>query len=601
MTSGNAISTNEEYDPTTDTWDTSKAPMPTARFWHASGVVNNRIYLIGGNVGSYPGSPTTVNEEYDPTTDSWSTKASIPKWEYEPAAGTVNNKIYVIANLTNYEYAPTTNKWVEKTPMLGARSGLAIGVVNNKIYAIGGSNATGVFTNTNEVFELCTATATVSFYDGDPDAGGTLIGQQNITLWGNASATASIEWTPASAGTHDIYVRIENVTPGDANESNNVAYKSITVEGGATDFCVEASDISFSDSTPTAGEDIYINATVTNLGNATGDAVVKFWDRDPTTNMIWTKEDGVRVDCGGTYDSVSAVCPDIIQLPNGSYRMYYYGSDGANYRILSAISTDGLTWTKESGVRVDIGGPYDSGGATDGHVIKLPNGTYRMYYHGTDGAVGRILSAISSDGINWVKEDGVRIDSSQSGSSDVGNAEVLLLQNGTYRMYYKAYDGVHNYILSALSTDSLSWYGEPGVRINYGGTYDSLFAWHSSTIQLLNGTYRMYYSGYDGTNHRILSAWSSDGINWLKENGIRINIGGTYDLTNALYPYAMKLSDGSYRMYYSGSDGTNDRILSATASINATQIGSDIPISLAPGASQTVSVEWTATAGTHDI
>jgi len=46
----------EAYDPTTDTWNTALADMPTARAGSFVGVVNNIIYVIGGNIGG-PGGP----------------------------------------------------------------------------------------------------------------------------------------------------------------------------------------------------------------------------------------------------------------------------------------------------------------------------------------------------------------------------------------------------------------------------------------------------------------------------------------------------------------------------------------------------------------
>jgi predicted Zn-dependent protease len=48
--------------------------MPTAREGLAVGVVNNKIYAIGGWGGSY----LSTVEEYDPATNTWTTKASMP-------------------------------------------------------------------------------------------------------------------------------------------------------------------------------------------------------------------------------------------------------------------------------------------------------------------------------------------------------------------------------------------------------------------------------------------------------------------------------------------------------------------------------------------
>ena len=45
---GESLSTVAEYDPATDTWDTTKADMPTARMFVSSGVVDGKIYVFGG-------------------------------------------------------------------------------------------------------------------------------------------------------------------------------------------------------------------------------------------------------------------------------------------------------------------------------------------------------------------------------------------------------------------------------------------------------------------------------------------------------------------------------------------------------------------------
>jgi hypothetical protein len=75
-------------DVAEDTW-VSKAPMQVARYDLGVAVVNGKIYAIGGSTRSGGGGtrngplPVTggtvgTNEEYDPTTDSWTFKASMP-------------------------------------------------------------------------------------------------------------------------------------------------------------------------------------------------------------------------------------------------------------------------------------------------------------------------------------------------------------------------------------------------------------------------------------------------------------------------------------------------------------------------------------------
>jgi hypothetical protein len=152
------LTTNQEYDPSTDSWIT-KAHMPTPRADLAAAVVNNKIYAIGGyNSSGY----LSTNEVYDPSTDTWTTKASMPTARAFLAAAVVNvfirNVIYAIGGYnrsgylsTNEVYDPSDNLWAIKAPMPTARANLAAAVVNNIIYAIGGWNGSG-FLSTNEAY-----------------------------------------------------------------------------------------------------------------------------------------------------------------------------------------------------------------------------------------------------------------------------------------------------------------------------------------------------------------------------------------------------------------------------------------------------------------
>lgn len=145
---GGYLSTVEMYDPTTDTW-TRKTNMPTARNGHAVSAVNGKIYAIGGEP-SAQASISTV-EEYDPTTDTWTQKADMPTRRTFLCAAAVNGKIYAIGGViagepadpdwdTRHveEYDPTTDTWTRKADMLTARSNAAACAVDGKIYVIGG-------------------------------------------------------------------------------------------------------------------------------------------------------------------------------------------------------------------------------------------------------------------------------------------------------------------------------------------------------------------------------------------------------------------------------------------------------------------------------
>jgi N-acetylneuraminic acid mutarotase len=137
----------EEYDPSTDTW-TTKADMPTARAYAGASVVNGKIYVIGGA----PRAQTSIStvEEYDPSTDTWTKKADMPTAGACISTCVVNGKIYATGGgpsgapttfpfSTVDEYDPATDTWATKADMPIARGWHSTVAVNGKIYAVGGS------------------------------------------------------------------------------------------------------------------------------------------------------------------------------------------------------------------------------------------------------------------------------------------------------------------------------------------------------------------------------------------------------------------------------------------------------------------------------
>jgi N-acetylneuraminic acid mutarotase len=144
--SGTALSSVEAYDPLTDTW-AKKTDIPTSRAGAGSSVVDGQIYVIGGG-SSKSGQFTPIVQVYDVLTDTWSIKADMPTARGWFSASEVNGKIYAIGGALAFngtvfstveEYDPATDTWTRKTDMPTARACLSTSVVNGKIYAIGGA------------------------------------------------------------------------------------------------------------------------------------------------------------------------------------------------------------------------------------------------------------------------------------------------------------------------------------------------------------------------------------------------------------------------------------------------------------------------------
>ena len=147
-----SLGTVEEYDPTTNTWR-ERSPMPTPRNHAAVGAVKGKIYVIGGRLGAafitaFPGN-TDLVQEYDPATDGWANKTPMPTARSAVAWAVLNEKIYVaggevqtpeyLATFRAFEaFDPATNTWERLPRMPVPRHGLAGGAVGNRIHLVSG-------------------------------------------------------------------------------------------------------------------------------------------------------------------------------------------------------------------------------------------------------------------------------------------------------------------------------------------------------------------------------------------------------------------------------------------------------------------------------
>jgi hypothetical protein len=219
--------------------------------------------------------------------------------------------------------------------------------------------------------------------------------------------------------------------------------------------------------------------------------------------------------------------PDIVALPDGRYRMYYAvaigprPAAGPRTGIKSALSSDGLTWEVEPGYRLQ--GDGDGNGGPDGipaheqvvtgpRVVRLGNGTYRMYYnsasHGQDPPNFRVKSAISPDGLNWTRE-GTVIDINPSGKPDTfslaGHCAVIRFNDNHYVMFLSGNVGRRggpSDLYLGTSSDGLRF---TGFRVLYENGHDPY------VLPLRDGRYLLLY-GDLLSSQRV--ALSPDGRSW---------------------------------------------------------------------------------------
>jgi len=295
------------------------------------------------------------------------------------------------------------------------------------------------------------------------------------------------------------------------------------------------------------------------------------------TSGRWTTTDPVRwirlgvvLDLGppGSYDSAGAMNPFVLN-DEGTFRMWYRGFDGTHNRILDAISSDGVSWTRR-GLVFDVDSPPYYFDSVAGQSVLKEGGLYRMwfgagYWTGPFGMIGKIYLAESPDAVIWTVH-GAALDEGPSGAWDgvlVGYPMVTRDGSGRYLMYYGGWDGYTIRVGVATSPD--------GVRFDRMGTDPALSmgvpgAWDGDHVNepfvLPGSTWEMRFMGFDGTTQRIGLALSSDGVTWTKSpDNPEFTEGdpGSWD-DAGVWGESLLLDGSDLQLYYSGSDGSANRI-----------------------------------------
>ena len=210
--------------------------------------------------------------------------------------------------------------------------------------------------------------------------------------------------------------------------------------------------------------------------------------------------DGAHFNSTGNKIAEHASVPDIIKLPSGQLVVYAVDGGGRSTSgVLMTVSDDnGKTW-KTGSAQVSKSRSGQAG--ADPQAVMTDNGQLRLYYvvfpnkpapgqpPGTD-SVNKVYSAVSSDGIHFTEEHGVRFEYAQITDPDIikiGSTWFMYIAQGQKQIY-------------ATATDGLS-FSYRGLVRNSGSV--------SKTVSAGGGTYRQFYCAQG-----ITSEVSTDGITW---------------------------------------------------------------------------------------
>jgi len=272
----------------------------------------------------------------------------------------------------------------------------------------------------------------------------------------------------------------------------------------------------------------------------------------------------------GEWDGSHTYGPAVIS-DTGVYKMWYSGRDlYGTWRIGYAESSNGIDWTKSASNPVlepGSSGEWDEEGVIQMSVMK-DGTTYKMWYTGWDeDGLWQIGYATSTNGLDWVKHAGNPV--LEVGSPGAWNEEEVgdpsvILDGATYKMWYYGSGGVGStaQIGHATSQDGFDWtesVSNPVLTPGSSGEWDDEHVWTPDVLKE-NGTYRMWYAGSDGDTQRIGYATSPDGVTWNKYTGnpvLDVGSGGEWDEDHVYLP--MVISDtNTYKMWYTGQNSDGD-------------------------------------------
>lgn len=280
------------YDPVVDAWE-MRTPSPNPRGGLSASVFNDKIYLIGGEDSySWMGLPyvqhSTLNEMYDPATDSWTTMAPmLAEVGSSALTAVVDGKIYVFGNVAVTQiYDTQTNTWSYGPAMpampysvsYGAAAATTGACAPKRIYRIGGLGEvlTQIFDPATQSWSTGAAMPTPRRFLSVAVVDDLLyvIGGENNEGSGTTLSNANERYTPLGYTSLPPKVQVVSPEQNKTYASGNVSL-AFTVDRHFTELCYSMNG--------EANVTITGNTTLTGLSEGLHNVTV--YAADPTGNI----------------------------------------------------------------------------------------------------------------------------------------------------------------------------------------------------------------------------------------------------------------------------------------------------------------------------
>jgi hypothetical protein len=217
----------------------------------------------------------------------------------------------------------------------------------------------------------------------------------------------------------------------------------------------------------------------------------------------------------GSFDA-EGVGDAVVFENDGELVMLYAGEADRVVAIGRATSADGGdTWDSDHSIAFDVGEEWDSVSVRPGSVVVHDDGTYSLWYTGFDGSRSRVGLATSTDTLTWTRVEAAEnpwwFAGGTAGTFDdsaVREPFVLETDSGTH-LWYSAFDGDiwrigHAELVDGAFVRSIGRDDQPRpVLSGINGSFDGLGAWRPVVVDNGDGSFELFYTGTDALVPRV--------------------------------------------------------------------------------------------------
>ncbi|HJN75237.1 MAG TPA: hypothetical protein QGF58_15015 [Myxococcota bacterium] len=252
--------------------------------------------------------------------------------------------------------------------------------------------------------------------------------------------------------------------------------------------------------------------------------------------------------------------------------VYLTLTDADGTTSVGVIGWDGGPVGEPSVLITPESGPFDG---SVSHPVVFPSAAgYTMLFAGQIDGRTAIGSATSTDGLDFTVGDALVLDNVEDWESLlVAPGSVTVEDDGSFSLYYTGSDGSRSRIGHATSSDGQTWTRAAGpsedwlISTGAPGSFDDSAVRHPFALEI-DGVQHIWYAGFDGDFWRIghVSREADSGDDFEPTEGLDGDarpvidgIAGNFDAIDAYRP-VVSWDGSTLEMLYTGRDGGIERV-----------------------------------------